>query len=172
MACDLYALDKLEARNRARFIEEIFLGHVAQAKILPPVGFFFSAVPVEQVRNPPACPLFRRAVRSFQKYIGEQSLPQGRNAPFPFAHRLRGFGFLWSWPGDIDPLLRESLPLLFQPVAQPERRYTIFPVVALDCGPNLWCYYVKAAKFQRLLHDAQAAACIQQVDGAREAIEL
>src|SRR5262245_59902191 len=85
MEHDPHSLDKFEARNRVRFIEEIFLGHFAQAVVLPPVSFFFSAVPIEQIRNPPVRPVFPCAFRWFCRHLAEQSLPQDCDAPFAFA---------------------------------------------------------------------------------------
>src|SRR5262245_29480725 len=110
---ELHPLHKIEPCNRTRLIEKIFLGEIAQAEVLPPVSLLFSAMPIEQVRNPPARPRFRRELRCFWRHISKQPLSQCRNALFPFAHGLRGLSFFRSRSRYIGPFLSKSRTLHF-----------------------------------------------------------
>src|SRR5262245_48357254 len=71
-----YQANERQSRKRSAFFQQIFGRQIAQAEILPPGGFFFSAMPVEDIREKPPRVLFGASLRYVHRHVIGQPMDE------------------------------------------------------------------------------------------------
>ena len=123
--------DQRQPADRIRLVDELLVGHRPQGEVLPPLRLVLAPVPLEQLRQQPACLLVRGPVAAVLRHavgqrLGER-LPPGRPTP-----RAAGVGSVLpgTGRGTLHAFtLGDVPPPLFQPVAQPQVRAAVVLVV-------------------------------------------
>ena len=89
-------------------------------------------MPIQRVRQEPACPLLCRAILRFCRQVAGQGVEQRSYALLPSSELFTGRSILWLGPRHLAPACYEAVAQAFEPMSKPLSRPAVILVIALN----------------------------------------